>query len=112
MEALDILNTLECAKNTLDNLTKELAEVTKEKSIAEKEYNIETEKQIERARAEKIQATLIKDIVKARMAEKYFKVRILEVKETYILNRLRNERSNIEILRTILSYKKEEMKDL
>ena len=83
MEALDILNKLECAKNTLDNLTKELAEVTKEKSIAEKEYNIETEKQIERARAEKIQSTLIKDVVKARMAEKYFKVRILEVKETF-----------------------------
>ena len=35
-----------------------------------------------------------------------------ETKEAYILNRLRNERSNVEILRTILSYKKEEMKDL
>ncbi len=112
MEIIDILKTLECAKNSLDGLTKELAEITKEKCIAEKEYSIEKEKQIERARAEKIQAVLINDVVKSRMAESFFKIRILEVKETYILNRLRNERSNVEVLRTMLSYKKEEMKDL
>ena len=112
MEAFKILETLQLAKKDLDELTKELAEISRDKCVAEKEYNIEKEKQIERARAEKIQAVLINDIVKSRMAEKYFKIRILEVKETYILNRLRNERSNVEILRTILSYKKEEMKDL
>ena len=97
MEPFKILETLQLAKADLDSLTRELAEITKKKYEAEKEYN---------------KATLIKDVVKSRLAEKLFEVRILETKEAYILNRLRNERSNVEILRTILSYKKEEMKDL
>ena len=102
------------AEETLEEagITRELAEITKKKYEAEKEYNKATLKEIEVARQEKVPATLIKDVVKSRLAEKLFEVRILETKEAYILNRLRNERSNVEILRTILSYKKEEMKDL
>ena len=102
------------AEETLEEagVTRELAEITKKKYEVEKEYNKATLKEIEVARQEKVPATLIKDVVKSRLAEKLFEVRILETKEAYILNRLRNERSNVEILRTILSYKKEEMKDL
>ena len=112
MEPFKILETLQLAKAELDSLTRELAEITKKKYEAEKEYNKATLKEIEVARQEKVPATLIKYVVKSRLAEKLFELRILETKETYILNRLRNERSNVEILRTILSYKKEEMKDL
>ena len=106
MEPFKILETLQLAKADLDSLTRELAEITKKKYEAEKEYNKATLKEIEVARQEKVPATLIKDVVKSRLAEKLFEVRILETKEAYILNRLRNERSNVEILRTILSYKK------
>ena len=111
-EPFKILEELQATKIVLDNLTKELAEITRKKCEVEEGYNKATLKEIEVARQEKVPATLIKDVVKSRLAEKLFEVRILETKEAYILNRLRNERSNVEILRTILSYKKEEMKDL
>ena len=112
MEPIEILMSLETSKERLDKLTRELATVSKERCELERKCNKENEIQIEKARAEKIQATLIKEVAKSRMADLLFELRILEVKETYFLNLLRNERSQNEILRTMLSYKKEEMKDL
>ena len=103
MEAFKILETLQLAKADLDSLTRELAEITKKKYEAEKEYNKATLKEIEVARQEKVPATLIKDVVKSRLAEKLFEVRILETKEAYILNGLRKDGPQYFYVRPLIS---------
>ena len=94
----------------MDKLTTQLATISKEKAEKEREYNRELEIQTEKARQEKIQAALIKEIVKGRMADLIFEVTLLEVKENYVLNMLRNERLAQENMRSILVYKREELK--
>lgn len=75
-------------------------------------YNKALAIEIEKARQEKIQATLIKDIVKSRMADIIFEIQLADTKVEYLKNKLRNERENVKVQITLLSYKKEEMKNL
>ena len=110
MEIQEIIQTLEESKKTLDQLTIQLANSSKERNAKELEYNKKIQIEIERARQEGIQATLIKDVVKSRLADLIFEINMATSKETFFNNRLKDERSNIEILRTILSYQKETIK--
>lgn len=110
MEIQEIIQTLEESKKTLDQLTIQLANSSKERNAKELEYNKKIQVEIERARQEGIQATLIKDVVKSRLADLIFEINMATSKETFFNNRLKDERSNIEILRTILSYQKETIK--
>ena len=110
MEIQEIIQALEESKKTLDQLTIQLANSSKEKNAKELEYNKKIQVEIERARQEGIQATLIKDVVKSRLADLIFEINMATSKETFFNNRLKDERSNIEILRTILSYQKETIK--
>ena len=110
MEIQEIIQALEESKKTLDQLTIQLANSSKEKNAKELEYNKKIQVEIERARQEGIQATLIKDVVKSRLADLIFEINMATSKETFFNNRLKDERSNIEILRTILSYQKETLK--
>ena len=110
MEIQEIIQALEESKKTLDQLTIQLANASKERNAKELEYNKKIQVEIERARQEGIQATLIKDVVKSRLADLIFEINIATSKETFFNNRLKDERSNIEILRTILSYQKETIK--
>lgn len=112
MEPNEILTALEKSKVILDNLTKELANCSKDRAEKERIFNKSLTVEIERARQEKIQATLIKDIVKGRLSDLIFARDIAEAKEEYIKNRLRDERSMSENLRSMLSYTKEQMKIL
>ena len=110
MEIQEIIQALEKSKKTLDQLTIQLANSSKERNAKELEYNKKIQVEIERARQEGIQATLIKDVVKSRLADLIFEINMATSKETFFNNRLKDERSNIEILRTILSYQKETIK--
>lgn len=110
MEIQEIIQALEESKKTLDQLTIQLANSSKERNAKELEYNKKIQVEIERARQEGIQATLIKDVVKSRLADLIFEINMATSKETFFNNRLKDERSNIEILRTILSYQKETIK--
>ena len=110
MEIQEIIQSLEESKKTLDQLTIQLANSSKERNAKELEYNKKIQVEIERARQEGIQATLIKDVVKSRLADLIFEINMATSKETFFNNRLKDERSNIEILRTILSYQKETIK--
>ena len=110
MEIQEIIQSLEESKKTLDQLTIQLANSSKERNAKELEYNKKIQVEIERARQEGIQATLIKDVVKSRLADLIFEMNMATSKETFFNNRLKDERSNIEILRTILSYQKETIK--
>ena len=110
MEIQEIIQALEESKKTLDQLTIQLANSSKERNAKELEYNKKIQIEIERARQEGIQATLIKDVVKSRLADLIFEINMATSKETFFNNRLKDERSNIEILRTILSYQKETIK--
>ena len=110
MEIQEIIQVLEESKKTLDQLTIQLANSSKERNAKELEYNKKIQIEIERARQEGIQATLIKDVVKSRLADLIFEINMATSKETFFNNRLKDERSNIEILRTILSYQKETIK--
>ena len=110
MEIQEIIQALEDSKKTLDQLTIQLANASKERNTKELEYNKKIQVEIEKARQEGIQATLIKDIVKSRLAELMFEMNMAASKEAFFNNRLKDERSNIEILRTILSYQKETIK--
>ena len=110
MEIQEIIQALEESKKTLDQLTIQLANSSKERNAKELEYNKKIQVEIERARQEGIQATLIKDVVKSRLADLIFEINMAISKETFFNNRLKDERSNIEILRTILSYQKETIK--
>ena len=110
MEIQEIIQALEESKKTLDQLTIQLANSSKERNAKELEYNKKIQVEIERARQEGIQATLIKDVVKSRLADLIFEMNMATSKETFFNNRLKDERSNIEILRTILSYQKETIK--
>ena len=69
MEIQEIIQALEDSKKTLDQLTIQLANASKERNTKELEYNKRIQVEIEKARQEGIQATLIKDIVKSRLAE-------------------------------------------
>lgn len=75
-------------------------------------YNKALAIEIEKARQEKIQVTLIKDIVKGRMADIIFEVQLADTKVEYLKNKLKNERENCNSLRTMISFGKEEMKNL
>ena len=110
MEIQEIIQALEESKKTLDQLTIQLANSSKERNAKELEYNKKIQVEIERARQEGIQATLIKDVVKSRLADLIFEINMATSKETFFNNRLKDERSNIEILRTLLSYQKETIK--
>ena len=110
MEIQEIIQALEESKKTLDQLTIQLANSSKERNAKELEYNKKIQVEIERARQEGIQATLIKEVVKSRLADLIFEINMATSKETFFNNRLKDERSNIEILRTILSYQKETIK--
>ena len=110
MEIQEIIQALEESKKTLDQLTIQLANSSKERNAKELEYNKKIQVEIERARQEGIQATMIKDVVKSRLADLIFEINMATSKETFFNNRLKDERSNIEILRTILSYQKETIK--
>ena len=110
MEIQEIIQALEESKKILDQLTIQLANSSKERNAKELEYNKKIQVEIERARQEGIQATLIKDVVKSRLADLIFKINMATSKETFFNNRLKDERANIEILRTILSYQKETIK--
>ena len=110
MEIQEIIQALEESKKTLDQLTIQLANSSKERNAKELEYNKKIQVEIERARQEGIQATLIKDVVKSRLANLIFEINMATSKETFFNNRLKDERSNIEILRTILRYQKETIK--
>ena len=110
MEIQEIIQALEESKKTLDQLTIQLANSSKERNAKELEYNKKIQVEIERARQEGIQETLIKDVVKSRLADLIFEINMATSKETFFNNRLKDERSNIEILRTILSYQKETIK--
>ena len=55
-------------------------------------YNKALAMEIEKARQEKIQVTLIKDIVKGRMADIIFEVQLADTKVEYLKNKLKNER--------------------
>ena len=110
MEIQEIIQALEDSKKTLDQLTIQLANASKERNTKELEYNKRIQIEIEKARQEGIQATLIKDIVKSRLAELIFELNMAASKEVFFNNRLKDERANIEILRTILSYQKEQIK--
>ena len=110
MEIQEIIQALEESKKTLDQLTIQLANSSKERNAKELEYNKKIQVEIERARQEGIQATLIKDVVKSRLADLIFEINMATSKETFFNNRLKDERSNIELLRTILSYQKETIK--
>ena len=110
MEIQEIIQTLEESKKTLDQLTIQLANSSKERNAKELEYNKKIQVEIEKARQEGIQATLIKDVVKSRLADLISEINMATSKETFFNNRLKDERSNIEILRTILSYQKETIK--
>ena len=110
MEIQEIIQSLEESKKTLDQLTIQLANSSKERNAKELEYNKKIQVEIERARQEGIQATLIKDVVKSRLADLIFEINMATSKDTFFNNRLKDERSNIEILRTILSYQKETIK--
>ena len=110
MEIQEIIQALEDSKKTLDQLTIQLANASKERNTKELEYNKKIQVEIEKARQEGIQATLIKDIVKSRLAELMFEMNMAASKETFFNNRLKDERENSKILITLLSFKKEEMK--
>lgn len=110
MEIQEIIQALEDSKKTLDQLTIQLANASKERNTKELEYNKRIQVEIEKARQEGIQATLIKDVVKSRLAELMFELNMAASKEAFYNNRLKDERANIEILRTILSYQKEQIK--
>ena len=110
MEIQEVIQMLENSKNILDQLTIQLANASKERNTKELEYNKKIQVEIEKARQEGIQATLIKDVVKSRLAELMFELNMAASKETFFNNRLKDERANIEILRTILSYQKEQIK--
>ena len=110
MEIIDILNSLEDSKRQLDSLTIELANTSKNKANIEREYNRRLELELEKARQEKIQMAIVKEIVKSRMADLIFEIHMIEAKENYLLNKIRNERSNADILRSIFAFKREELK--
>ena len=110
MEIQEIIQALEDSKKTLDQLTIQLANASKERNTKELEYNKRIQVEIEKARQEGIQATLIKDVVKSRLAELMFELNMATSKETFLNNRLKDERENSKILITLLSFKKEEMK--
>ena len=112
MEIQEVIQALEDSKKTLDQLTIQLANASKERNTKELEYNKRIQVEIEKARQEGIQVTLIKDIVKSRLAELMFELNMAASKEIFYNNRLKDERENSKILITLLSFKKEEMNNV
>ena len=106
MEIQEIIQELEESKKTLDQLTIQLANSSKERNAKELEYNKKIRVEIERARQEGIQATLIKDVVKSRLADLIFEINMATSKETFFIHicllKVHNYMGNFQFLLLVL----------
>lgn len=106
MDIAEKLEVLEKSKKTLDSLTIELRKRGYAKAMAEREYRMAlAKKEIElRGRGNNYPANLVYDIARGQEAELRYKRDIAEIEYTILKEKLKNERQNNEILRSLLAF--------
>lgn len=106
MDIAEKLELLEKSKKTLDSLTIELRKRGYAKAMAEREYRMAlAKKEIElRGRGNNYPANLVYDIARGQEAELRYKRDIADIEYEVCKDRLRNERQNNEILRSLLAF--------
>ena len=108
MDIAEKLELLEKSKKTLDSLTIELRKRGYAKAMAEREYRMAlAKKEIElRGRGNNYPANLVYDIARGEpeIAELRYKKQVLEIEVDVCRDRLRNERSSIEALRSLIAF--------
>ena len=106
MDIAEKLELLEKSKKTLDSLTMELRKRGYAKAMAERDYRKSlARKEIElRGRGNNYPANLVYDIARGQEAELRYKRDIAEIEYEVCKDRLRNERAQIEALRSMLAF--------
>ena len=106
MDIAKKLEMLEQSKKTLDSLTIELRKRGYALAVAERDYRKALAiKELElRSKGNSIPANLAYDIARGQEAELRYKRDISEVEYEICKDRLRNERQNNEILRSLLAF--------
>lgn len=106
MDIAKKLEMLEQSKKTLDSLTIELRKRGYALAVAERDYRKALAiKEVElRGRGNNYPANLVYDIARGQEAELRYKRDIAEIEYEICKDRLRNERQNNEILRSLLAF--------
>lgn len=106
MDIVKKIELLEQSKKTLDSLTIELRKRGYAKAIAERNYRIAlAKKEVElREKGNSYPANLVYDIARGQEAELRYKRDIAQIEYEICKDRLRNERAQIESLRSLLAF--------
>ncbi|WP_294172672.1 hypothetical protein [uncultured Clostridium sp.] len=106
MDIAEKLQLLEKSKQTLDALTVELRKRGYAKAMAERDYRKAlARKEIElRGKGNNYPANLVYDIARGQESELRYKRDIAEIEYEVCRDRLRNERSSIEALRSLIAF--------
>lgn len=106
MDIAEKLELLEKSKKTLDSLTIELRKRGYALAVAERDYRKALAvKELElRSKGNSVPANLAYDIARGQEAELRYKRDIAEIEYEICKDKLRNERSNIEALRSLIAF--------
>ena len=108
MDISEKLQLLEKSKETLDELTVELRKRGYSLAVAEREYRKALAvKELElRSKGNSVPANLAYDIARGtpNIAELRYKKQVLEIEYDVCKDKLRNERSNIEAIRSLIAW--------
>ena len=106
MDIAEKLELLEKSKKTLDSLTIELRKRGYVKAMAEREYRMALAKKEIELRGNNYPANLVYDMARGDkvVVELRHKKQVLEIEYEVCKDRLRNERAQIEALRSMLAF--------
>ncbi len=106
MDIAEKLELLEKSKKTLDSLTIELRKRGYAKAMAEREYRMALAKKEIELRGNNYPANLVYDMARGDkvVVELRHKKQVLEIEYEVCKDRLRNERAQIEALRSMLAF--------
>ena len=106
MDIAEKLELLEKSKKTLDSLTIELRKRGYALAVAERDYRKALAvKELElRSKGNSVPANLAYDIARVQEAELRYKRDIAQIEYEICKDKLRNERSNIEALRSLIAF--------
>ena len=112
MTANEVVEKMDMAQFNLEQLNEDLKTYSIEVAESNKRYSIALSEEILRLKAERCQATLIQNIAKGneRVATLKFNCDIAESKYTSCRNALENLKCEIDMLRSLLSFIKEDLK--
>lgn len=106
MTVIEIMQQLEKSKETLDKLTDELKRKGYILAAAEREYRKSLAIKEVELREKKYPGALVSDIAKGETSELRYKRDIAEIEQNVCQERLRNEKANLETLRSLLAWER------